>query len=289
MRILLLVLAAASVASASSSVKGTVVDEDGNSVPARVLLLNPVDQKVLYATDALQGTFRIESVAPQSYFVDIRTQGFPGYTDAVSVAQDQAVDMGRITLYVWRVRSRFEYRGVQVVVDSEPWPTPSLPEPEYVDAHVRAVLGFPKMTVCEYLNLRSVAPIWYPEGAVVIGILVVTPQGSYLRQSCRDTLRSGDYSWPNAIALEVDEGSRNFHGRLNWSAFLPYLTRPSDKELDPRDREGRWAAFFGRLETTDKLVAVPCGSGKQCAYGFGAISAPAQLIYSNRYVFGGTK
>jgi hypothetical protein len=267
-----------------------VVHKDGRPVldGAKVLLLNPVDQKVLYETDAVQGAFRFESVAPQSYFVSVKTRVFADGTDAVSVAQDQAVDMGRITLYGWRFQSRF-YEQVQVVPapGSSPWPKP--PEPVFIDAHIRDVHGHPVVTVCQYLNLISATPMSYGFGAIVIGILVETPQGSYLRQSCGDSLRSRGYSWPNAIALEEKPGDKIIPGNLDWADFLPRLSRPSDEELDPRDRGGRWAAFFGSLETRDKLVAVPCGNGKLCGYGYGAISAPARLLYRKSHEFGGTK
>ena len=276
-RILLLVLVAASVASASSSVKGTVVDSNGQSFSgARVVLLNPVDQKVLYETTVVQGTFRIESIAPQSYFLGIQTPGFREYSDAVSVAQDEAVDMGRITMSLGRLE---EWFGGE----------PTLSAEDLVDAHVRTVFGYRVMTVCEYLNLRSKAPLSYGFGVILIGILVETPQGSWLRQTCRDSLRSGDYPWPNGIALEAKPGYQNIPGNLDWANFLPHLARPSNEELDPRDREGRWVAFFGPLRTRDKLVVVPCGNGKQCGYGFGAISAPALLLYQKSHELGGTK
>ena len=291
-RLLFLALVVASAASASSSVTGTVVDPYGQSfMTARVRLLNPADQKILYETDVSQGTFRIEPIAPQSYFVIIRAQGFMEYTDGVSVAQGQAADMGRLTLRIGLVvESRFENRGIAVVPapGAEPSPTPPLPEPEFVDAHVRILAGVPVMTVCEYLDLRSQAPLSYSwVGVTIIGILERTPQGSFLRQSCRDSLRSGDHSWPNAIALEEIAGSVSIPGRPNWVESL-HPTRPMDEELDSRDRKAHWAAFFGRLQTREKLVAVPCGDGKQCAYGFGAISAPARLLYRKWYDFGAT-
>ena len=275
-RVLLLVLAAASVASASSSVKGTVVDLNGQSLmAAKVLLLNPVDQKVLYETTVVQGSFRFESVAPQSYFVSIHSRGFREYADSVSVAQEQAADMGRLTMSIGRLE---EWFGGE----------PTLSAEYLVDSHVRTLAGIRLMTVCEYMNIRSQAPISYSwVGVTIIGILERTPQGSYLRQSCPDSLRSGDYSWLNAIALEEVAGSSSIPGRPNWVESL-HPTRPIDEELDPRDRKAHWAAFFGRLQTREKLVAVPCGDGKQCAYGFGAISAPARLLYQKWYDFGGT-
>jgi hypothetical protein len=270
-RTLFLVLVAASAASASSSIKGVVSAENGQLIfDAKVRLLNPANQEVLYETSVVHGTFRIEPVEPGSYFLSVKAVGFRECADSVSVAQDQAVDMGRIAVRVGPT-------APDIVLP----PTPPLPKPGSVDEHVRFVHGIPVMTVCEYLNLRSVAPLVYPAGVIVIGILVQTPQGSRLQQSCRDSLRSGDYFWPNAIALEGAGSSR-----LNWADFLPNLTRPSNEELDPRDREGNWAAFVGRLETRDgRLAAAPCGSGKMCGYGYGAISAPAQLLYHDSYYF----
>jgi hypothetical protein len=92
----------------------------------------------------------------------------------------------------------------------------------------------------------NAARLSYPQGAVVIGILVETPQGSYLRQSCRDTLRSGDHFWPNAIALEAYTGPSYF--LAGGSSVVPHSARPSNEALDPRDREANWTAFYGRLE-----------------------------------------
>jgi hypothetical protein len=276
-RILFLVFVAASVASATSSVKGIVVDPKGGPISgASVLLLDPVDLKVLYETKVVRGTFRIDPIAPQSYFINIKALGFREYADSVSVAQEQAVDMGRITLSLGRLE---EWFGGE----------PTLSAEDLVDAHVRTVFGYRVMTVCEYLNLRSATPLSYGFGVILIGILVETPQGSWLRQSCRDSLRSGDYSWPNAIALEPKPGYQNIPGNLDWANFLPHLARPSNEELDPKDREGRWVAFFGPLQTRGKLVAIPCGNGRQCAYGFGTISAPALLLYQKSHEFGGTK
>ena len=273
-RDLFLVLVAASVASASSSVRGLVSTEQGHAdVPASVSLLNPVSQKVVYQTRVVQGTFRFESVKPGSYFLTVEFVGMTKYTDLVSVAHDQVVDMGTITL-----------RPEPVAPDyMMGWSTTSLPKLEAVDAHVRNVMGVPMMTVCEYLKLRSATPLVYRYGAIVVGILVQTPQGSWLRQSCRDTLRFGDYSWPNAIALE--ESKSGSPSGMNWADYVPHLTRPSNEELDPWDREGNWAAFFGPLETRGNLVAAPSGSGRLCANGYGAVCAPARLLYNYSYYF----
>jgi hypothetical protein len=74
-RTLFLALMAIFVASANSSVKGTVVDVTGKSVfLAQVQLLDPVDQKVLYETRVGPDGFRIEPVAPQSYFGRLQTR-----------------------------------------------------------------------------------------------------------------------------------------------------------------------------------------------------------------------
>jgi hypothetical protein len=157
---------------------------------------------------------------------------------------------------------------------------------EFVDSHVHIVFGIPTMTVCEYMKLRSIVPLSYDfSGVIIIGMLVETPKGKWLQQSCSESLRSGDYSWPNAIALEEAAEYTNL-GYFSWEKdILPKLIRPSDEELDPRDREGHWAAFFGKLQTRNNLVVVPCDNGKQCAYGYGAISAPALLQYEHLYDF----
>jgi hypothetical protein len=254
-----------------------VVDPKGGAVSVgSVLLLDPVDLRVLYETEVVHGTFRFEPVAPQSYFLSVKTPGFREYSDSVSVAQDAAVDVGRITLILGRLEEWFGGK-------------PELSAEDLVDSQVRTVLGYRVMTVCEYLRMRSVVPLSYGFGAILIGILVETPQGSYLRQSCHESLRSGDYSWPNAIALEVKPWSKSIPGHLDWADFLPHLRRPSDEELDPGDRNGRWAAFFGPLQTRGNLVSMSCGSGKRCANGYGAISAPARLLYQQSYDFGATK
>ena len=167
-RILLLVLVVASAASASSSITGTVVDEAGNSIPARVLLSNPVDQKVLYATEALRGTFRFEPVAPQSYFVSVQAQGFREYADSVSVAQNQPADMGRITLRIGRLE---EWFGGE----------PTLTAEYLVDAHVRTLAGIRLMTVCEYMNIRSKAPLSYSwVGVTIIGMTGADAAGQFV-------------------------------------------------------------------------------------------------------------
>jgi len=46
--------------------------------------VNPVDQKVLYETSVVQGTFRIDPVAPKSYFINIKALGFQSTRTQVS-------------------------------------------------------------------------------------------------------------------------------------------------------------------------------------------------------------
>jgi hypothetical protein len=120
--------------------------------------------------------------------------------------------------------------------------------------------------------------------------LVETPQGKWLEQSCRDSLYSEDYSWPNAIALKKAARHMNM-GSISWEEdIIPEVIRPNNEELDPRDQGRRWVAVLGnRLQTRPNLTAVPCGNGKQCAYGYGAISAPALLQYEYLYDFGAIK
>jgi hypothetical protein len=262
-------------ASADVRVSGTVIDPDGSpSSGAGVSLRNPADQRAIYetTTDSL-GTFRIDAVAPRSYFVVIRSRTFDGeYWDAVTVAPEQAVNLGKISFPLPK------YPLSEIYIDPAT-------RPKRLDDDVRDVHGSRVLTVCQYLSFRAKEPLSYPTSVIVIGILVKTPEGSWLRQSCRESLRSGDYIWPNAIALEGETRSTRIPGPYGWADYLPHLSQPSDADMEASDRDGKWAAFIGRLETRDKLVAVPCGDGKVCANGYGPISAPARLIYKQSYEF----
>lgn len=123
---------------------------------------------------------------------------------------------------------------------------------------------------------------------LVIGIVKQTAEGSWLQQSCGDSLKSGDFVWPNAISLK-EWGPQEKYWSINNSKwendFAKQLARLSNEKLDPRDRNGRWVAVYGVLDSRDQLVATPCGKGEICGCGYGPLSAPVQLTFQHIYIF----
>jgi hypothetical protein len=140
--------------------------------------------------------------------------------------------------------------------------------------HIRHVNGTLVMTVCEFMKGKyALSASRYSYSIVIIGTLMQTPQGRWLQQSCNEQLKSGDFTWPTAVSLQADP-----KGRVWNTDVLNSVSRPPYEEINPRDRGHTWAAAYGRLDDRESLVAAPCGDdGKLCGYGFGPISAPAQL------------
>jgi hypothetical protein len=270
MRVFLLMLVSAVFALAGTSVSGIVVDSDGKVMHrAEVRLLNPADRKVLYETATVQGRVHFDAVAPQSYFLSVTFRGFIEHARSITVTPDEAVDAGKVVLEAGMIFFLDNVRSKLV------WPEKR-----------RLIAGYHALTVCEYLQLRSHAP-YTEERLIILGILVQTPEGNYLRQTCSEHLHSGDFSWPDAIALEPAAGAQQRLvierlGRLEWSD----ADRPGNDEMAPSNRQGAWVAFFGNVVTMDDLVTAPCGNGKVCGYGYGPVSAPAMLRYLYWHHFG---
>jgi hypothetical protein len=131
------------------------------------------------------------------------------------------------------------------------------------------------MTVCELMKEKqALSASMYSYSMVIIGTLVQTQQGSWLQQSCSEPLKSRNFIWPAAVALDGKRASDNLN-----TAEVSLASRPHNEEIDPKDQGRTWAAAYGRLDDREDLVAAPCGDdGKLCGYGFGPISAPAQLM-----------
>jgi len=135
------------------------------------------------------------------------------------------------------------------------------------------------MTVCEFMKEKpALSASIFAHSVVIIGILVQTPQGKWLEQSCSEPLKSGDFVWPAAVSLDVQGVQNPFNNDA-----INFMSKPPDEEIDPKDRGRTWAAAYGRLDEREHLVAAPCGDdGKLCGHGFGPISAPAQLTVVRR-------
>lgn len=256
--------------------------------PVKVRLLNPLNQDVIKETNPdSELNFTFEDVRPGNYFISFAKYRLMEHVVLVSIEDGINIDIGKQYLLPERKcegpftpckdDGHVQYFGS--AGNPPEW------NPDSVDAHIRSFDGTPLMNVCEYMKIRSMEPIDYPvRRAWVVGTLVETDQGSWLQQPCADSLKSGDFTWPNAITLVEDKRAQERHkiwletaSKVGLSNLIPQIPQ-NVCEDDLWNEKGPCVAVYGRLETRDNLVATTCDSGKLCAYGYGPISAPAQLI-----------
>jgi len=276
--------------STNGSISGIVVnsDKDLDSIPSQpvqyceVQLLGSENQQIAATTfTERNGTFHFDDVKPGSYFVRIEKYPWKEHVAAVSVQSGQEVDIGKQTLrFMPMMSDDLKAEGVK-----------HRSQIDYAKFdHIRHINGTFVLTVCEFMKEKpALSAAQYLYRVVIIGTLVQTSQGDWLQQSCSESLKSGDFVWPNAVSLyKADTKEANARLRVEDidSDVLKIVTRPPDEEIDPRDKNRTWAAVFGRLDTRENLVAAPCGNnGKLCGYGFGPIYAPAQLTYRHIRIF----
>ena len=133
--------------------------------------------------------------------------------------------------------------------------------------------------------MRADYPVAYMQfPVIIIGNLVKTPDGSWLRQSCGNPVKSGTHVWPDAIFLDdsnvdseaVVNNPNNFWGRDLKETVNIY---GKDYIKNNSDNDGNAVVVIGRLRTSYNLVYVKCGEEKTCGFGYGPIAAPAQIEY----------
>jgi hypothetical protein len=273
------------------TIKGSVFDlMYREPVPGDLVQLLDTETRtvLLSAVTDRNGDFKFENVKSGHYFINTSMDGFSDQPAAASVQEKKTADIGKLYLRVHSFTdSHFTHRGVQVYKpDGKPLMKETIPPP--IDVHLKSLHGIPIMTVCDYLELRNSKPIYYMDpGAIVIGILEQTEQGSWLKQTCNDSLRTGDYIWPNAIMLhELEERGPPYIRKDLWdNEYIPQLVNPFFIERELSDSEAQWVAVFGGLKTREVLIAAPCEVKPLCGFGFGPVSAPAQLNYRYIYYF----
>jgi hypothetical protein len=227
--------------------------------------------------------FKFDNVKPGAYFISVSRFNFIPHSASVIVKEGQYADVGKqILLPIRKCQGPFTQCGTDSA-GTRLWGSAGNPpewNPKSIDAQLRSFNGSPVMTVCEYIKMRLSEPVVYSDvRAYVIGNLKETPDGSWLHQSCSQSLKSGDFTWPNAIALadeiEIGDSKLRFSPVVRDNVIRIFNT--ICKELESKDQTGPCAVVYGKLETRDNLIAKPCGN-KLCGFGFGSISAPAQLI-----------
>lgn len=264
---------------ANGGISGIVIDQAAIPLPlAEIQILDPATLKIEAQTlTDRTGAFRFENVKPGNHFVSFKMTGFKEHVVAVTVKSAQELNIGQQFL---SVRPIIE----ELVTVDENGTSPGIERRKRDFArfdHIRRIDGTLIMNVCELMkNQPALSASRYSYIVVIIGTLVQTSQGSWLEQSCREPLKSGDFVWPTAVSLNEVDAKQAIRLMLPNDNLLTRITRPRDEEIDPQDRGRSWAAAYGRLDTRESLVSATCGDdGKLCGYGFGPISAPAQLIY----------
>ena len=274
--------------SGGGTIRGSVFDLTYREpIPgASVQLLDTETRTVLWlAVTDRNGNFKFENIKPDHYFINSSIPGFYDQVATASVEEGETTDIGELRHRIYSYTdSYFTYRGIQVY-KSDGTPLMEPRDKTAIDAHLSSLHGIPIMSVCEYLEFRKKKPLYYKDpGVIVIGILEQTEQGSWLKQKCSNSLKSGDFIWPDAIMLKELEGPRGpFIRDFDWhNEYVPQLIRPFFNDMKLPDYSEQWVAVFGSLVTREDLVAAPCGEEQICGFGYGPISAPAQLNY--RYI-----
>jgi hypothetical protein len=268
----ILLMALLTILETNGIISGSVVVSEDPATVLRHLeiqLLDPATLKIEKQTLTDEtGAFYFKNVKPGGYFVRISQIPFREHVAAVSVKNGQEIDIGKQILRLSQVID-----AIFEVNEGEKYREDRQKDFAKYD-HIRHVNNTLVMTVCEFMKEKTaLSASNYANDVVIIGTLVQTPQGSWLQQSCSEPLKSGDFVWPAAVSLEGRLGRRPFD-----IDAINFVSKPPDEEIDPKDRSRTWAAAQGRLDERENLVAAACGDdGKQCGYGFGPISAPAQL------------
>ena len=144
----------------------------------------------------------------------------------------------------------------------------------------------PVLTVCEALN-----SLGQHNGklVIVVGKLVGTDEGSWLREDCDEKIVTDTYTWAHIISLsylrsEVEPPPR-VPRDFNWNRpllikKLNQVRRTTRLQILKQDNyTDRWFAVFGRFEVRLPLQVALGGGGKLFGSGFGHLNAaPAQLV-----------
>jgi hypothetical protein len=276
-------------------IQGKLAWEDGSPLrDGTVQVLDALNQKIQYETTSEStGEFTVVNVKPGSYFINMNLFNrllFMDHPISISIKDNQTVNIGNQRLKLIPFTDT-----IGVPKNKLPNP-PNLPltAMEILDPY-RQADGTPVMTVCEYMKIRSTEALYWHSTIFIVGILEQTTQGMWLKQTCNNNLRSGDFTWPNAIALQKSDNTMAIDNfikglRLVNRDYNDIIKMPNYNAMDPKDRNGNWVAVCGsKLITRDGLVAAPCGNNNTCGFGYGLISAPAQLSYEDIHYFKGSE
>jgi hypothetical protein len=262
------------------SISGVVTDTV-NPVPGvSVKLIDAANNHVVSEniTDRW-GAFSFATVENGVYFISASMPVFRECVRGVTISGNQTVNLGELKLKVAPPTEIFN-----------PVDFPVGPSMKELFPHIRQKRGALVMTVCEFLKVKvALSSVNESFPIVMLGYLRQTEQGEWLEQSCEDSLKTGEFIWPNAINLQRIDDKNSWRLDLPaWeSDFVNGLTPPKIEERNSANHQGRWVAAYGRLDSRESLAVIPCNSqGKLCGYGFGQVNTPAQLSYISLHFFG---
>jgi len=262
----------------SDFAKGAIVGSARlvGSEKATAQLYNPVTREIQMSVNiASSGYFSFGEITPGEYIVNISSPFYMDHPVAISVKEGINVIEEQILKYS-RSGSGGNI-GYPVNAPAIEWqPSDEFLKREAALGKQPSVSGYAIFTVCELLSVESFQWI-HTSSVIIIGNLVQTPEGSWLEQQCGNTLKSGTYSWPDAIFLKKNSSD---------SKRLTFILEDVDKRFgkefiqnNVNDDSVAVAVAGGRLIFSDDLVQIKCGEEKTCGFGYGPIAAPMQIDY----------
>ena len=208
--------------------------------------------------------------------INIHSPGYYDHPVAISLKMNELKDIGKQRLI------RYPIYIDALVLDVNTGEVMKSKEvdiqlfPSEIDSQYPRLDGRKILTVCEYLKMRADYPLVYTRwDVIIIGNLIQTSEGSWLQQSCGNTVKSDVHSWPDAIFLGKDSTIRQYE-----SIFIKAENRFwKDLIQKSSSDDNIVVAVMGKLTTSDNLTYVKCGKEKTCGFGYGPIATPAQIEY----------
>ena len=198
----------------------------------RIVLLGS-DGVTAQRSAAPNGGFLFENIRPGTYLLHVQPQGAGGRLQQLRVQADRETFAGSVLN--------------------------SCDEPENGLCD-RMVVGEPRQaepvyTVCEALAMRDAlahSPV------VIVGILAQRPTLA-LSQTCKQTLITGDFTWPNSIAFEtgLSMPAKALHLEIDRKVQDLIAGEPGEKRVRRRDV----VAFSGRFLAPAGIVDCKQRSG----------------------------
>jgi hypothetical protein len=262
----------------NSQITGEILS-DTNQYPisnATIQLYDTLTREVHGKTwSNLSGRFILENIKAGTYFINISHIAAYDHPVAITIEDGKKCDIGK--QYI----KRYPYVRDITLEESLTSPKDETIKKQPIDDGYPTIHNYKVLNVCDYLEMRAIQPLVYTNGVILIGDLVKTEYGDWLQQSCDKSIRTAGYIWSNAVSMTMQV---NYRKSQRDSAILEEVEQYYASNILNEGKHPR-VAVLGSLFTSDNLVVTPCNKEKTCGFGYGPMSAPAQIIYSDiRYI-----